>query len=211
MRVAPLRPLDLPGAHDIGHGFADRGPPGAARLSGDLRRTPSRWASREPTKLATVSQIAAPSGGGKAGRKDARAVLYSKRVPNQRSVGKNEREGTEGHWGVKGKGEGEGGRGEGASRRRRMRKGEGEGDVQDKRVREGKGKGKENAQRKGKGNGNAEWDGKGNGKPKRKVKRKGKMKQKSMRRWGERKGEGEVYRGRGCRTYKTSWSRHHGT
>ena len=37
-------------------------PPGTVRSHGDPRKTPFRWTSQEPTKVATVSQIAAPQG-----------------------------------------------------------------------------------------------------------------------------------------------------
>ena len=50
----------LPGAHASGDSFADRSPPKTVRSHGDPRKTSLCWASQEPTKEATVSQIAAP-------------------------------------------------------------------------------------------------------------------------------------------------------
>ena len=50
------------GAHKSGDSFADRNPQGAARSSLGVRKTSLCWAFQEPTKVATVSQIAAPQG-----------------------------------------------------------------------------------------------------------------------------------------------------
>ena len=55
-------PLGLPGARESGDSFAVRSPPGTARPHCDLRRTPLRWTSQVPTKLATVSQDVTPQG-----------------------------------------------------------------------------------------------------------------------------------------------------
>ena len=60
--LCDVTPLDLPGAHEGGDNFADRSPPGTAKSHGDPRGTPLCWTSQEPTKVATVSQIAAPQG-----------------------------------------------------------------------------------------------------------------------------------------------------
>ena len=45
-----------------GDSRADRSPQGTASYSCDLRKTPLRWTSQEPTKVATAAQIAAPQG-----------------------------------------------------------------------------------------------------------------------------------------------------
>ena len=66
-------PLGLPGAYESGDSFADRSPPGNGEASSDPRKTSHRWTSQEPTKVAAVSQIAAPQ--------VEQTVLYSKRVP----------------------------------------------------------------------------------------------------------------------------------
>ena len=60
-RKTPL-PLGLPGHHESEGTFADRSPQGTARSHDGPRKTPLRWASQETTKVATVSQIAAPKG-----------------------------------------------------------------------------------------------------------------------------------------------------
>ena len=64
--VIPLRRTSAgpPGAHESGDSFADRSHPGTGRSHGDPRKTSLCWASQEPTKVATVSQIAAPQGRG---------------------------------------------------------------------------------------------------------------------------------------------------
>ena len=54
--------LDLPGAHESGDSFAHRSPPRDGEASSDPLRTSLCWTSQEPTKVATVSQIAAPQG-----------------------------------------------------------------------------------------------------------------------------------------------------
>ena len=55
-------PLDPPGAHERGDGFAIRSPKdGEASLWSSM--APVRWASQEPAKVATVSQFAAPRDG----------------------------------------------------------------------------------------------------------------------------------------------------
>ena len=54
--------LDLPGAHESVDSFADRSPPGNGEASSDPRGAPLCWTSQEPTKVATVSQIAARQG-----------------------------------------------------------------------------------------------------------------------------------------------------
>eukprot|EP00959_Pyramimonas_sp_CCMP1952_P452903 9467360-Pyramimonas_sp.AAC.1 len=56
-------PLGFPGAHESGDSCADRSPQGTARSRGDPRGTYLGWASQEPTKVATVTQIAAPRNG----------------------------------------------------------------------------------------------------------------------------------------------------
>ena len=57
-----MNPRKLPAAFESGDRFADRSPPGIARSNLDPRKTSLRWTSQQPSKLATVSQIAAPPG-----------------------------------------------------------------------------------------------------------------------------------------------------
>ena len=51
------------GAHERGNSFADRRPPKDGEAPSGPRKTSLRWAPQEPTKLATVSQFAAPGDG----------------------------------------------------------------------------------------------------------------------------------------------------
>ena len=57
-----ITPMALPGAHESGNNFADHSLQGNARSRLGVRGTPLRWLPQEPTKVATTSQIAAPSG-----------------------------------------------------------------------------------------------------------------------------------------------------
>ena len=61
LRKARLR-WTPPAAIEIGDSFADRSPPppGMGTSNMSQRCSPLRWAPQQPSKVATVSQIAAP-------------------------------------------------------------------------------------------------------------------------------------------------------
>ena len=55
-------PLGPPAGFESGDSFTDRSPPGMARSNLSPRRASLRWPPQQPSKVATVSQIAAPQG-----------------------------------------------------------------------------------------------------------------------------------------------------
>ena len=55
--------LAHPAALESGDSFADRSPPGMERSNLNPRETSLRWTPQQPSKVATVSQIAAPKDG----------------------------------------------------------------------------------------------------------------------------------------------------
>ena len=59
LRFCALPPLDPPAALESGDTFTDRSPPGMARSNLNPRRTSLCWTPEQPSKVATVSQIAA--------------------------------------------------------------------------------------------------------------------------------------------------------